>query len=222
MSDLLLIDDDPGQLVTQVRRAFPAPGPRVAVARTGAEGVARVRAAPPDVVLLNLGLPHQDGLQDLPATITGESGTNQEIFARAIHQHSSRASRGFLALNVAAIPEADIRELQRVLKQALLRASGTILLPAFPPEPLGGPGERAPAITPREAPGLESFIRGRLGPDARDLYAETHRQVDRLLLPRVLDYTRGSQNKAASLLGIARQTLRQKLREQGLGISSAG
>jgi DNA-binding NtrC family response regulator len=40
--------------------------------------------------------------------------------------------------------------------------------------------------------------------------------VDRLLLPRVLDYTRGSQHKAASLLGIARQTLRLKLREQGL------
>ena len=45
MSDLLLIDDDPGQLVTQVRPAFPAPGHRIAEARTGAEGVARVRTA---------------------------------------------------------------------------------------------------------------------------------------------------------------------------------
>src|SRR6516164_4501462 len=50
MSDLLLIDDDPGQLVAQVRQAFPAPGHRIVVAGTGAEGVARVRAAPPDVV----------------------------------------------------------------------------------------------------------------------------------------------------------------------------
>ena len=62
MSDLLLIDDDPGQLVAQVRQAFPAPGHRIAVARTSAEGVARVRAAPPDVVLLSLGLPDQCGL----------------------------------------------------------------------------------------------------------------------------------------------------------------
>src|SRR5262245_15051596 len=62
MSDLLLIDDDPGQLVTQVRRAFPAPGHRLAVAGTGAGGVARVRAAPPDVVLLNPRLPDQCGL----------------------------------------------------------------------------------------------------------------------------------------------------------------
>jgi nuclear transport factor 2 (NTF2) superfamily protein len=46
MSYVLLIDDDPGQLVTQVRQAFPAIGHRIAVAGTGAEGVAHVRATP--------------------------------------------------------------------------------------------------------------------------------------------------------------------------------
>src|SRR5262249_22854624 len=116
----------------------------------------------------------------------------------------------------------NVRELQSVLKQALLRASGTVLLPAFLPDPLGIAGEPAPVITPREAPALESFIGGRLGPDVCDLYAETHRQVDRLLLPRVLNYTRGSHHKAASLLGIARQTLRLKLREQGLHTNCPG
>ncbi|MBV8399101.1 MAG: sigma-54-dependent Fis family transcriptional regulator, partial [Acetobacteraceae bacterium] len=110
----------------------------------------------------------------------------------------------------------NIRELQSVLKQALLRARGTLLLPAFLPEALRASGDPAPAIAPGEAAGLESIIRGRLGPDATDVYAEAHRQFDRLLLPRVLDYTRGSQHKAAGLLGIARQTLRVKLREQGL------
>jgi hypothetical protein len=35
MSDLLLIDDDPGPLVTQVHQAFPAPGHFIDVARTG-------------------------------------------------------------------------------------------------------------------------------------------------------------------------------------------
>jgi two-component system nitrogen regulation response regulator GlnG len=468
MSYLLLIDDDPEQLVTQVRQAFPAPGNCIEVVRTGAAGVANVRAAPPDVVLLNLRLPDQSGLavyqqirgldgripvifvtgsreaqaaieamkqgaydclfkppdlshlgrvvgealeiarrlrepcvhaepaadaetggqlvgtcpamrqvykaiglvagQDFPVLITGESGTGKELVARAIHQHSNRAARTFQALNSAAIPEAlleselfghakgaftgangkrigkfeqchggtlfldeigdmplgsqakilrvlqeqafesvgsnetirtdvrllaathrdltawsaagkfrpdlyyrlsvftihlpplrerredlpalvhhylrrfsrelgrevreiapealarlrgyswpgNIRELQSVLKQALLRASGTMLLPAFLPEPLRDSGEPAPATLLKEGPGLESFIRGQLGPDARDLYAETHRQVDRLLLPRVLDYTGGSQHRAASILGIARQTLRLKLREQGL------
>jgi two-component system nitrogen regulation response regulator GlnG len=66
---------------------------------------------------------------------------------------------------------------------------------------------------------LEAFIRQRLGPDASDLYAETHSQVDRLLLPLVLEYTQGNQHQAARLLGLARQTLRLKLRDLGLHVT---
>jgi two-component system nitrogen regulation response regulator GlnG len=112
----------------------------------------------------------------------------------------------------------NIRELQSVLKQALLRAGGAVLLPAFLPELSGGPGASGPAV-PGAGPGLGAFIRPRLMPDARDLYAEMHRQVDRLLLPRVLEYTRGNQQRAAGLLGIARQTLRLRLRDLGLSVT---
>src|ERR1700694_382329 len=63
MAHLLLIDDDPVLIPEQVRQAFPAPRYRVEVAATGAEGLERVRDEPPDVILLDLRLPDQSGLE---------------------------------------------------------------------------------------------------------------------------------------------------------------
>jgi DNA-binding NtrC family response regulator len=114
----------------------------------------------------------------------------------------------------------NIRELQSVLKQALLQASGTVLLSAFLPELSGKPREFAPAPA-RTDLDLERFIRQRLGSDSQDLYAAAHRQLDRLLLPRILDHTGSNQNQAARHLGIARQTLRLKLRDLGLQVAQA-
>ena len=67
---------------------------------------------------------------------------------------------------------------------------------------------------------FEAFIRQRLEAGATDLHAEAHLHFDRVLLPIVLRHTKGSQQQAAKLLGIARQTLRARLRELDLNVST--
>src|SRR5215470_16099635 len=65
MANLLLIDDDPDLLPDQVGQVFPAPVHRVEIAHTGTEGLKRVAYVRPDVILLDLRLPDQSGLDVL-------------------------------------------------------------------------------------------------------------------------------------------------------------
>jgi two-component system nitrogen regulation response regulator GlnG len=111
----------------------------------------------------------------------------------------------------------NVRELQSVLKQALLQARGTTLLPAYLPPFDAEPDASAPPAA--EDLNLEAFIRLCLTSDDGDQYAQAHRRLDRLFLTRVLEATGGNQQEAARRLGIARETLRRRLRELGLHLT---
>jgi two-component system nitrogen regulation response regulator GlnG len=108
----------------------------------------------------------------------------------------------------------NIRELQSVLKQALLHMSGTLLLPQF---------LSASVLNPSASPaaadaGLDAafewdrFVADRIAAGSEDLYAESLGVMERELLTRVLRHCEGNQVQAARILGITRGTLRTKIR----------
>jgi two-component system nitrogen regulation response regulator GlnG len=115
----------------------------------------------------------------------------------------------------------NIRELQGVLKQALLQATGTVLIPAFLPEALRAPSDGAAGQdAAAEADfSFERFILRRLQEGSAALSAEAHQHLDRMLLRLALRHTDGNQVQAARMLGISRQTLRSKTRELGLSVT---
>jgi DNA-binding NtrC family response regulator len=113
----------------------------------------------------------------------------------------------------------NIRELQSVLRQALLRASGGVLLSTFLPELSGVFAQPRTPAPVEQTFDLERFIRQRLSPTTTDLAAETHREVDRLLMTLALEYTNGNHRDASRMLGISRQTMRMRLRALGLHVA---
>ena len=111
----------------------------------------------------------------------------------------------------------NIRELQSVVKQALLRATGPVLVPAFLPESLGGPRTTLAATAGDEGVlRVGPFLRERIEAGSKMIYQEAHQSLDRLLLPLVLEATEGNKLQAARLLGITRKTLRLRLRALGV------
>jgi two-component system nitrogen regulation response regulator GlnG len=89
--------------VDLVRRAAAAGGRGSVGAATPAPGIPELlgRAPAMQQVFRAIGRLSRSSVNVL---ITGESGTGKELAARALHEHSPRASRPFIALNTSAIP----------------------------------------------------------------------------------------------------------------------
>src|SRR5258705_1725285 len=63
MARLLLVDDAPNLILTQLHRVFDAAGHEIDTALTGEDGVRRAAARAPDAILLDLRLPDLSGLE---------------------------------------------------------------------------------------------------------------------------------------------------------------
>jgi two-component system nitrogen regulation response regulator GlnG len=117
----------------------------------------------------------------------------------------------------------NVRELQSAIKQAMLQASGHLVLPEFLPEAIhqadAGPvGAAAVADVSTVGLELDSLIDGLLQPGQSNLHEKVMAAVERVLFSRVLAYTKGHQALASQLLGLNRTTLRYKLRSLGLAV----
>lgn len=95
---------DVDDAVSIVRRALAAVAPSTLPDTTEQdEGVPEIIGSAPAMqeVFRAIGRLSQSNMTVL---ITGESGTGKELVAQALHRHSPRAGRPFIALNTAAIP----------------------------------------------------------------------------------------------------------------------
>jgi two-component system, NtrC family, nitrogen regulation response regulator GlnG len=111
----------------------------------------------------------------------------------------------------------NVRELQSAIKQAMLNASGQIVLPEFLPSELQNISSIALAAPETGIADLNHLIDRLLASGEKDIHRKVVEAVDRMLLPRVLRETHGHQAQASEILGINRATLRYKLRALGLG-----
>ncbi|WP_437190603.1 sigma-54-dependent transcriptional regulator [Planctomicrobium sp. SH527] len=127
----------------------------------------------------------------------------------------------------------NIRELQSVVRQAVLKATGPVIVPDFLPKTiLEGRGPSHPVIERQAstsgefaiqstrpqnkesgapALNLQDYIESRLADGTVNLYSEAVEAMERYLFTRVLQVTGGNQTKTSEILGITRGKVRDRI-----------
>jgi DNA-binding NtrC family response regulator len=136
---------------------------------------------------------------------------------RAIHSLTPEVERCLYAFDWPG----NVRQLQSVLKYAIVQGSGDVLTLDCLPENLrtGAAGPGARQLVPEVClAGLNEFTEGLLRAGELDIYRRICLEIDRIVVSAVLRHVNGNQVKASEMLGISRTTLRAKLRALNLGI----
>ncbi|MFN0017640.1 MAG: sigma-54-dependent transcriptional regulator [Pirellulaceae bacterium] len=150
-------------------------------------------------------------------------------FSRELGKQLQRVSPDALKILTEYSWPGNVREMQSVLKKALLNMTGPILLSEFLPEEIlaagneaANPGKSAALLNPGTAGSatqdLAPFLEDRLAKGSESVYAEAIEFMERFVVTRVLQTTGGNQSQAARILGITRGSLRNKTQTLGIKI----
>lgn len=119
---LLLIEDDPA-MQTTLQRSFQRRGLQVVACDDGARALDRWRASVPDVVLLDLSLPHVDGLQVL-SQARAEGLTTPVLILTARSRVEDRVDALDIGADDYLVKPFDFRELEARVRVLIRRNGG--------------------------------------------------------------------------------------------------
>jgi len=121
-----------------------------------------------------------------------------ERFNKELGKQVKPVGRDTMEMMISYDWPGNVRELKNVIERAmLLDAEDEILVDHLPPELCGA---RESDSVPASASLLDSF------------FPMTLREMEKIQIEKTLEQTGGNKSKAANLLGISRQTLREKLK----------
>jgi len=122
----------------------------------------------------------------------------------------------------------NVREMQSVIREALIVSAGPTLLPEFLPAELRRVETAEPERAADSLPlvdvdwtALGQLVESSLKTGKPELYRLALDHFDRLIVSQTLRQTGGNQAQAAEILGISRPTLRAKLRALNLTITKS-
>ncbi|MFC1706110.1 sigma-54-dependent transcriptional regulator [Planctomycetota bacterium] len=147
-----------------------------------------------------------------------------ELVAHFLHRFNREFDKGFSHIDSSTLEvlkqrpwPGNVRELENVVRKAVLTGQGTVLQPEHVgPAALSGAGDEADAVERGMDGSLELLVDRILDASAQDGAPPLIPTVERLLIARVLGRVGGNQVQAARLLGISRNTLRNRIDRYGL------
>jgi DNA-binding NtrC family response regulator len=146
------------------------------------------------------------------------------VFIRRHSRECQRMIGGLGESAQAALLQHDwpgnVRELEGAIRYAVVHATGNLIEAANLPQSCREPGMRS--VDGGETADLESLARAYLADGKRDVYRRLLLAVDNMVLKLAWDQTGGNQVRMCELLGLARMTMRSKLRACHLLEESAG